>query len=64
MICSDIWHKYYELCFEIVIGFAPSSSSAFYVLELCSKSILKTPTANFMKNFHVGNVCFPYKALE
>ena len=26
--------------------------------------ILKTLTANFMNNFHVGNACFPYKALE
>ena len=45
-------------------GFAPNSSSAFYILELCSKNILKTLTANFKNNFHVGNVCFPYKALE
>ena len=26
--------------------------------------VLKTLTANFMNNFHVGNTCFPYKALE
>ena len=45
-------------------GFAPHSSSAFSILELCSKNILKTLTANFMNNFRVKNVCFPYKALE
>ena len=28
------------------------------------KNILKTLTANFMNNFHIGNACFPYKALE
>ena len=45
-------------------GVPPYSSSAFYILELSSKNILKTLTANFMNNFHVGNPCFPYKALE
>ena len=38
-------------------GFAPYSSSAFYLLELSSKNILKTLTANFMNNFqrHVSH---------
>ena len=30
----------------------------------CSKNILKTLSVSFMDNFHVGNACFPYKALE
>ena len=34
-------------------GFAPYSSSAFYILELSSKNILKTLAANSMNNFHV-----------
>ena len=33
--------------------FCPFSSSAFYILEVYSKNILKTLTANFMNNFHV-----------
>ena len=34
-------------------GFAPYSSSAFYILELSSKNILKTLAVNSMNNFHV-----------
>ena len=36
----------------------------FTWVYISSKNMLKTLTANFMNNFHVGNVCFPYKALE
>ena len=42
----------------------PIAVGPFYILELCSKNILETLTANFMNSFHVGNVCLPYKALE
>ena len=45
-------------------GFAPYSSSAFYILELSSKKIFKTLSANFMNNLHVGNARCSYKALE
>ena len=34
-------------------GFAPFRSSAFYILELSAKNILKTLAANSMNNFHV-----------
>ena len=61
---SDFNHLFELLPGVTGPGFAPNSSSAFYILELCSKNILKTLTANFLNNFHVGNVCFPYKALE
>ena len=45
-------------------GFAPYSSSAFYILELSSKNTLKTLTTNLMNNFHFGNAYFPYKVFE
>ena len=53
---SDFNHLF-ELLDQV---FSPCSSSAFFILKLCSKNILKTLTANFMNNFHVGS----YKALE
>ena len=45
-------------------GFAPIAVVTFIYCNYAQKNILKTLTANFMNNFHVGNVCFPYKALE
>ena len=46
------FHHFDEL---LGAGFAPYSSSAFYILEWNSKNILKTLTSNFMNNFDVGN---------
>ena len=44
--------------FELLeLGFSPYSSSTFYILDLSSKNILTTLTANFMNNFHVVNSC-------
>ena len=44
--------------FELLeLGFSPYSSSTFYMLDLSSKNILTTLTANFMNNFHVVNSC-------
>ena len=57
---SDFNHLF-ELLDQVLL---PIAVGAFYILELCSKNILKTLTPNFMNNFHVGNVCFPCKALE
>ena len=57
---SDFNHLF-ELLDQVLL---PIAVGAFYILELYSKNILKTLTANFINNFHVGNVCFRYKALE
>ena len=38
-------------------GFSPYSSSTFYILDLSSKKILTTLTANFMNNFYDVNSC-------
>ena len=44
--------------FELLeLGFSPYSSSTFYILDLSSKNILTTLTANFMNNFHVVKTC-------
>ena len=42
-------------------GFSPYSSSTFYILDLSSKKILTTLTANFMNNFYVVNSCCSQK---
>ena len=57
---SDFNHLF-ELLDQVLL---PIAVGEFNILELYSKNILKTLTANFINNFHVGNVCFRYKALE
>ena len=57
----SVFNQLFELLDQVLL---PIAVAPFYILELCSKNILKTLTANCMNNFHVGNVCFPYKALE
>ena len=56
---SDFNHLF-ELLHQVLFPIAVVP----FILELSSKNILKSLTANFMINFHVGNACFPYKALE
>ena len=41
----------------------PITVLPFIYWNYAKKNILKTLTEKFMNNFHVGNVCFPYKAL-
>ena len=57
----SVFNHLFELLDQVLL---PIAVAPFYILELCSKNILKTLTANCMNNFHVGNACFPYKALE
>ena len=57
---SDFNHLF-ELLDQILLPIAVVP--LIYILELSPKNILKTFTANIMNNFHVGNACFPYKAI-
>ena len=55
---SDFNHLF-ELLDQVLL---PIAVVPLYI-GIMLKKHFKTLTANFMNNFHVGNVCFPYKAL-
>ena len=57
---SDFNHLV-ELLDQVLL---PIAVAPFIYWNYAQKNILKMLTVNFMNNFHVGNVCFPYKALE
>ena len=51
----------FELLDQVLL---PIAVALFTYWNYAQKTFYKTLTTNFMNNFHVGNVCFPYKALE
>ena len=59
-LSSDFNHLF-ELLDQVLL---PIAVVPFMYWNYVQKNILKTLTVNFINNFHVGYVCFRYKALE